>query len=80
MIQIPDFLKYDKHKEDEPTRLMILMDEYDKKFGRGSWSTEGIDVSDEQLAQILEMCLRENRTFYDVIGIDLGDLDADEEI
>ncbi len=80
MIQIPDFLKYDKNIIDEPTRLMILIDEYEKKFGGDSWSTEGIDFSDEQLEQTLEKCLNENKTFYDVIGIDLGDLDEDEEI
>ena len=72
MIQIPDILKYDKNKKDEPTRLMILMDEYEEKFGGDSWSTEGIDFSDEQLERVFEKCLQENRMFYDVIGIDLS--------
>lgn len=78
MIQIPDFLKYDPSKKIEPTRLMILMDEYERKFGRDSWSTEGIDLSDEQLEQVFEKCLKENKTFYDVIGFDPDDLGEDE--
>ncbi len=80
MIEIPDFLKPDFNKGSRPSKLAILIKEYNKKFGKDSWSTEGIDFSKKQLEEMLEKCLQENRTFYDVIGIDLGDLEEDEEI
>ena len=75
-IIIPDFLLGDS----KPTRLSKLIDEYEGKFGKDTWSTEGYDFDDEELETLFEQCLREERTFYDVIGDDPRELDEDEEI
>ena len=75
-VTIPDFLK--PIPNEKPCKIHLLMKEYNEKIG-GDWGTEGFDFSDEELEHILETCLKENRTFYDVIGID-DDIDEDEEI
>ncbi|MEI3192669.1 MAG: hypothetical protein V8S22_01105 [Lachnospiraceae bacterium] len=72
---IPDFLKPVK----ERPKIAILIDEYEKRFGK-NWGTAGYSISDEQLTEIFETCLRENRTFYDVSGVDYTGLDEDDEI
>ena len=79
-VKIPDFLKL--KQDEEPSRLYALIKEYENKFGK-NWSTEPYDFDDEELERIFEMCINENRTFYDVIGENLSkraaELDEDED-
>lgn len=75
-VKIPDFLKYVPDKSE--CKLSMLMREYNEKIG-GDWGTEGFDFSDEELEKILEQCLHQNRTFYDVIGVEV-DIVEDEDI
>lgn len=76
-IKIPDFLKYDPNKE--PCKLHTLIKGYEEKFGK-TWATAGFNFSDKELENIFETCLSENRTFSDVIGVDIDDIDEDDDI
>ena len=72
---LPDFLKPVKEKP----KLAILIDEYEERFGK-TWSTAGYSPTDEELTEIFETCLQENRTFYDVSGFDHTGLGEDDYI
>lgn len=77
MYKIPNFLIKPDRK---PSTLGKLIREYEEKFGKDTWSTEGYDFSSIELESIFKQCLKENRIFYDVIGDDPRNLDEDEEI
>lgn len=75
-IVIPEFLLGDS----QPTRLSELLDKYDEQFDSDTRSIEGYDISDEKLEKMLERCLKENRTLFDILGYYPDDLDEDDEI
>ena len=75
-VKIPDFLKYIPNKE--PCKLHKLIKEYERRFGK-SWSTEEFgDEIVKELENIFETCLKENRLFYDVVGMN-PEYDEDED-
>lgn len=74
-IEIPDFLTKKCSKEDFP-EIYWLRKEYNKRFGV-DYCTEGLPMSEEEFADILKICLKENRPFNDVWGtgeLNEGDL------
>lgn len=77
-MEIPDFLKPLDPNSEKP-RLVILINEYEKLYGR-TWSTAGWDFSDEELTEIFETCIKQKRTFSDVIGWNNKYLDPDDDI
>lgn len=76
-IKIPEFLKPNPNRK--KSRLSVLMEEYKDKIGDG-WSTEEFNFNEKELERIFEQCLKENRTFYDVVGIDPMDYDEDDDL
>lgn len=77
-MEIPDYLKPLGPNREKP-RLVILINEYEKLYGR-TWSTAGWDFSDEELTEIFEICIKEKRIFADVVGYHNDDLDPDDDI
>lgn len=77
-MEIPTFLKRIENKEDIP-ELSYLIKDYEKLFG-SDWSTAGFDLSDKELAEIFKKCIREKRTFDDIMGWDNDCLDPDDDI
>lgn len=74
-VKIPEFLKRKSSKNDKP-ELYWLMKEYDERFG-ADYTTEGLPMTPEEMANILKISLKENRSFDDVWGageLDEGDL------
>lgn len=80
-VKIPDFLMSKKSNEDIP-EVWKLLREYDRKFEpKDHFCTEGLSMSSEfleKLADILKICLEENRTFDDVWGT--GEFSEDDLI
>ena len=76
-VKIPDFLKY--RPEEDEDELSKAIQKYEERFG-DTWATEGLYYSRDELQKIFEQCIEENRTFYDVIGIDMSDFDEDDDI
>lgn len=74
--KIPGFLK-GKHLEDDKPELYWLMKECDERFG-ADFTTEGLPMSFEEIADILRICLEENRSFDNVWGA--GELDEGDFI
>lgn len=68
-MKIPDFLKPENRG---PTKLQLLIIEYEKRFGR-TWSIAGTYFNDDDLERIFQTCLDENRTFYDVAEMDMDE-------
>lgn len=75
-VKIPNFLK--PKPNDKACKFSILREKYEEKFGK-TWSTEEFGIKESDLENIFEICLRENRSFYDVIGISPEDLDVNDE-
>lgn len=75
---VPDFLKPlpSDHKK---SRLEILMEEYEKMFGR-NYDTISCILSDEEMEAVFEQCIKEKRTFNDVMGFDDESLDPDDDL
>jgi len=74
--RIPEFLKPEYHRESEYADALT---EYEEKIG-APWFTEGLNYTEEEFIQIFKICVKENRTFYDVIGYDPKYDDEDDII
>ncbi|MCI9638291.1 MAG: hypothetical protein HFG77_18280 [Hungatella sp.] len=75
-VKIPDFLM-EKNSEEDIPEVWRLLREYDERFG-ADFTTEGLPMGLEEMADILKICLKENRSFDDVWGA--GELDEDDFI
>lgn len=78
-VRIPEFLKKD-YSGVEMSECSRLIWEYQKHFrGRDDdFCTEGLNMTEDELVEVLKICLEENRTFNDVYGV--GELDKDDFI
>lgn len=77
-VKIPEFLKkdYSGMKMSEVSRMIR---EYQKHFrGRNDFCTEGLPLTDDELVEVLKICLKEDRTFNDVYG--MGEITEDDFI
>lgn len=77
-VKIPEFLKkdYSGVEMSECSRLLL---EYDTKFeSKDHFCTEGLNMTEDELVEVLKICLEENRTFNDVYG--MGEIDEDDFI
>ncbi len=75
-IKIPDCLKGNPSTTEN--KISELISQYEKKFGRTS-STEPFDFLEEELIKVFETCLKEKRTFYDVLGFNPNAIEEEEE-
>ena len=62
----------------EPSELSLLIDEYEKRFG-GEWESEEFYLTPDDLKKIFKKCLKENKTFYEIIGVEPYDPKEYEE-
>ena len=77
-MEIPDFLKPLPPGYKKP-RLATLVEEYVKMFGYDC-STENCYLSNEEMEAVFEQCIKEKRTFNDVMGFDDESLDPDDDL
>ncbi len=74
-VRMPEFLKRKYSKEDMP-ELYWLNKEYKERFDE-SYSTEGLIMTDDEWAEVIKKCLKENKTVEELLGLgglDEGDL------
>lgn len=62
----------------EPSRLLLASREYEKLYGK-TWFTEGLYYDDDEIADILETCVKEGKTFAEIVGDD-GRCEENEDI
>lgn len=74
--RIPEFLKRKPLEKDIP-QVWRLLREYDERF-KDYFTTEGLNMTHNELAEVLRKCLKENRTFNDVYG--MGEIDDGDYI
>lgn len=77
-VKIPEFLSQNYSGVEMPECSRLLL-EYDTRFeDKDRFCTEGLSMTDEELVEVLKICLEENRTFNDVYG--MGEIDEGDFI
>lgn len=71
---MPEFLRRDNITGEN--ELKRLLDEYIKRFGSGI-DTEPIQMSDEEMIDLLKYCISQNVSYEDIFGKTEYDDDTD---
>lgn len=69
---IPEFLKRENHPKIERNAMDDALERYEQHFGNGV-NTEPSSWTDQQWADILNLCVEEDVTFEEMFGIEYDD-------
>lgn len=77
-LRVPTFLRKDFKPDDIELIITDLLDKYAEHFGEKIICDPGTVFSEDEWIKILKTCIKENKTFEEITGIDDSYMNYDE--